>query len=36
MNEKPKINPPRTALDIIVEALGAFCLIYMVVQWQEQ
>ena len=29
---KPKINPPLRTVDIIIEALAAICLIYMIVQ----
>lgn len=29
---KPKINPPLTTFDFIIEAIGAICLIYMIVQ----
>jgi len=29
---KPKINPPLRTVDIILEALAAICLIYMIVQ----
>jgi len=29
---KPKINPPLRTVDIIIEALSAICLIYMIVQ----
>jgi len=29
---KPKINPPLRSVDIIIEALAAICLIYMVTQ----
>ncbi len=29
---KPKLNPPLSSVDIIIEALAAICLIYMVTQ----
>ena len=32
MTEKPKINPPLTGIDIILEAIAAISLIYMIAQ----